>query len=56
MLPREAPVDGLESIAGKLALLWNVDQPVPTGGPYLALRTVLDFLAGQTGWDPLGVI
>ena len=50
----EAPVDGLESLVGKLALLWNVDKP-QAGLPFDALQTVLEFLAEQTGWDPFMV-
>lgn len=39
----EAPVDGLESLVGKLALLWNAGQ---IHAP--PLRQVLDFLAEPT--------
>ena len=48
----EAPIDGLESILGKLALIWSTDWANVDSMPGLALRSVLDFLAGQTGWDP----
>ena len=48
----EAPIDGLESIVGKLALVWSTDWANVDSKPGLAMRTVLDFLAEQTGWDP----
>ena len=48
----EAPIDGLESIIGKLALTWSTDWANIDSNPGLAMRSVLDFLAEQTGWDP----
>ena len=48
----EAPVDGLESIIGKLALIWATDWANVYSRSGVAIRTVLDFLAEQTGWDP----
>ena len=51
----EAPVDGLESIIGKLALIWSTDWANVHSRSGVAMRTVLDFLAEQTGWDPFMV-
>ncbi len=51
----EAPVDGLESLVGKLAIVWNADQILTGTTPGRALLTALDFLAEQTGWDPFMV-
>lgn len=51
----EAPIDGLESLVGKLALIWSGAEVSTGSPPSIALLTVLDFLAEQTGWDPFMV-
>ena len=49
----EAPINGLESLIAKLAIIWNTDRGWIGSDPRsIALSSVLDFLAGETGFDP----
>ncbi len=49
----EAPIDGLESLIAKLAIIWNTDRGWVGGDSRsIALSSVLNFLAGETGFDP----